>query len=97
MEVEQKRHESIRKRLRERISHRAMKILNLVGTVWECIKYTRDSEDSGTEATLKDKASAAITGAILIIIFVLFIVAAVKLGLTFSSIYRDVKLFFFGS
>jgi hypothetical protein len=74
-----------------------MKILNLVGTVWERIKYSRNIEDSGTEATLKDKGSAAITGAILIIIFVLFIVAAVKLGLTFSSIYRDVKLFFFGS
>ena len=97
MEVEQKRHESIRKRLRERISHRAMKILNLVGMVWERITYSRNIEDSGTDATLKDKASAAITGAILIIIFVLFIVAAVKLGLTFSSIYRDVKLFFFGS
>lgn len=56
-----------------------------------------NEEPTGAVDNPKDKASAAITAAILLIIFILFIVAAVKLGLTFSSIWHDVTTFFYGN
>jgi len=44
----------------------------------------------------RDNASATISAAVILVIFVIFVVAAVKLGLTFSTIVADFKTFFGG-
>lgn len=44
----------------------------------------------------RDNGSAAISAAAILIIFVIFVVAAVKLGLTFGTIIADFKTFFGG-
>lgn len=96
MEGNQKK--TVRDRLRERISSLTMKILTFYGYVLSRIT-SPDSADIevAEKPKLVDRGSAAITAAMLLIILVLFIVASVKLGLTFSSIYNDFKTFFFGT
>jgi len=45
----------------------------------------------------QDNGSAVITGVIVLIIFLVFVVAAVKIGLTFPTLISDLKTFFSGS
>lgn len=45
----------------------------------------------------KDKGSIAISAVVVLIIFVLFLVAAAKFGITFGVILHDAELFFQGS
>ena len=45
----------------------------------------------------RDNGSAAVTGVILLIVLVLFIVAAAHMGITFREIERDFETFFTGS
>ena len=98
MEVEQKRHKSIKKRLREKISFLTLKIIIFYGSIQSRIVSPESTDTEMVERQkLVDRASAVITAAMLLIILVLFIVASVKLGLTFSSIYNDFKTFFYGT
>lgn len=89
---------TIRNRLRRGIASLTMKIMVFYGHVLDRILPPNNANTEVAEKPkLVDRASAVITAAMLLIILVLFIVASVKLGLTFSSIWNDFKTFFYGT
>ena len=88
----------VRDRLRRGIASLTMKIMAFYGYVLGHIVSPKNADAEVTgKPKLIDRASAVITAAMLLIILVLFIVASVKLGLTFSSIWNDFKTFFYGT
>ena len=90
--------EGFGKKVKGKIRRLFMTLFLVSAKIINRITIGKDANEEPTEAeSVKDKASAAITAAILLIIFILFIVAAVKLGLTFSSIWHDITTFFYGN
>ena len=89
---------TMRYRLREKIAFLTLKILRFYAYIQNRIVSPESTDTEIAESQkLVDRASAVITAAMLLIILVLFIVASVKLGLTFSSIWNDFKTFFYGT
>lgn len=93
--MEEKQNKSIMTRLRGGIAFLTMKFLTFAGRIHDRIISRKNAEEP--KIITRDTASAVITAAMLLIILVLFIVASVKLGLTFSSIWNDFKTFFYGT
>lgn len=96
------RHSALRKAVRKygaaKVKEKLGGLKMVMGRAGNRMKVARDLNyiRSKFKTGGRDKGSATISAVVILIIFVIFVVAAVKMGLTFGTIVADFKTFFGG-